>query len=850
MTEPTHVVSTAAAPAVPDPQGEVPRRSPVLRWLIAVAAAGVAAGVREALSTVVREPVAWIMAYPAVVLISLRLGFGPGVLTAALCGLGASLLGSSPALPTADLAAQWGLYGTAAIVIALACSQSPRSRRTASVALSDAAMATRVDTPLTRWLQAVLWGAATIPLILFACAAWWGRVEAVTTAEERVSRTNGVALRHAERVFATARELLLKARDLAAQPDEQLRASGDEVRQRLQDMMLGTTVVQAITFWDADGRSIVSTMLNPAIARANIADRPYFEQARQAGDAMFISEPIKGRVTGGTVVNAVARRTTADGRFAGVVVVSLFPQYFQDFYQSLASAETGLSTFAMFDAGGTVLARWPPAAGQLRVPPDSKLKLATLAGDDQGIVRLVSRHDGKPRMISFMRVPGLPIYTSAALDEQAIFEPWHRFVALLAGVLGPLTAGLVYVSWLALKKTRREQVVLLELQAQMRRRAQTEKALAQAQRLEALSVLTGGVAHDFNNLLAIVNGNLHMIRRHHPEVGGGRHLGAISRAVASGVRLTRQLLSFARRQALTPEQIVLQTWLPGMADLLQSTVGHGVALRIDVAPDAPPIRVDAGEFELALINLATNAKDAMDEQGALRLEVASEPVDGTGSESGRRVVLRVSDTGSGIAPDLLAKVFEPFFTTKAPNKGTGLGLSQVYGFCLQSGGTARVDSELGHGTTVTLSFPSDAGALPAADAASAPKPMRRLSGRVLLVEDNVDVAAANRELLEAVGITVDCAASGEDALALLERAGPRHDLVLSDIAMPGAVDGLQLAVKLKASRPSLPVLLVTGYAARLDDARDLGCRVLAKPVDPDLLVGEIAKILEAEPIFG
>ena len=310
------------------------------------------------------------------------------------------------------------------------------------------------------------------------------------------------------------------------------------------------------------------------------------------------------------------------------------------------------------------------------------------------------------------------------------------------------------------------------------------------------------------------------------------------------MRLTRQLLSFARRQALKPEHIVLQTWLPGMSDLLQSTVGHGVNLHIEVAADAPPIRVDAGELELALINLATNARDAMDEQGTLRLLVSRRPP--AGDDDPGRVEIRVTDTGAGIPPLLLAKVFEPFFTTKPPSKGTGLGLSQVHGFCLQAGGEASVESDTGRGTAVTMSFPPDGPGASPAEQAVAGGPADRLAGRVLLVEDNAEVAAAHRELLEATGLAVDQASSGEEALRRLAVETVPFDLVLSDIAMPGAVDGIQLAVRLKASRPGLPVVLLTGYATRVEDAERLGCRVLGKPVDPELLIAEIARVLRAE----
>ena len=813
-------------------------------WATALLAAVFTVALQWLLQPDVDSPLAWVLPYPAVLLVALRHGVGPALLTAVFCGLGATF--SVPAAGRLALAlpTRWAVFGLTAVVAALVCSQA-RLRRRLGRELPRADTPPAIETPLTRWLEAVIWGAVLLPLALFAGACGWSHAAAIASGQERVTRMNTVTLRHAERTFATAAEVVRKARDLATQPDAQLRAGAAEVRQRLQDMMLGLSAVQAITVWDADGRGTVSTLLNPTFPQASIADRPYFDQARRGSGDVFVTDPIDGRISGVRVVNVVGRRSTPDGQFAGVIVVSLFPNYFQEFYQSLASEESGIALFALFSSDGAVLARWPPAADGNRVPADSKLAQAVRAGATAGTIRLNSKFDSRPRTISFMRLPNLPIHASAALDESVMFQPWYRFVTLLAAVLGPLTAGLVYVSWLALQKTRREQVVLLELQAEMRRRAQTERALAQAQRLEALSVLTGGVAHDFNNLLAIINGNIHMIGRHHPEVGAGRHLAAVSRAVASGARLTRQLLSFARRQALKPEQIVLQTWLPGVADLLQSTIGPGVALDISVAPDVPPIRVDAGELELALINLATNAKDAMNEQGRLCVNVTRSVATPAGGSS---VEIRVADTGSGIPAALLAKVFEPFFTTKPSTKGTGLGLSQVHGFCLQAGGDVSAASSEGGGTVITMSFPADESvAAPAVDHGGS-RSAKRLRGCVLVVEDNADIGVTHRELLEAAGLVVDVAANGEDALRCIDRDPNRHQLVLSDISMPGAVDGIDLAARLKRSRPMLPVVLVTGYAARLGEAQALGRRVLAKPVDPDLLLAEVESALERQAV--
>ena len=287
-----------------------------------------------------------------------------------------------------------------------------------------------------------------------------------------------------------------------------------------------------------------------------------------------------------------------------------------------------------------------------------------------------------------------------------MLENWTRFVALLAMFVFPVSAGLVYVSWLALKKTRQEQQTALELQDQIQRRAAAEKSLIESQKLETLAVLTGGVAHDFNNLLAVVSGSVHVHKRLHPEVAGDKQLASIMRSVQSGVRLTRQLLSFSRKQALRPETLRLQDWLPTTEDLIRTALGSRIRWTLEIDPATAPVTVDPGELELALLNLVVNARHAMPDGGGVtvhvRNAVAPDP-------TGRPMVeIEVADTGVGIPPEVLPRVFEAFFTTRERGLGSGLGLNQVNGFCHQAGGSAEIDSVVGEGTRVRLLLPASA----------------------------------------------------------------------------------------------------------------------------------------------
>jgi two-component system NtrC family sensor kinase len=304
--------------------------------------------------------------------------------------------------------------------------------------------------------------------------------------------------------------------------------------------------------------------------------------------------------------------------------------------------------------------------------------------------------------------------------------------------------------------------------------------------------------------------------------------------------LTRQLLSFSRRQALRPERIALQQWLPATEDLIRSTLGRSVELSVDVARDVLPIDVDTAELELALINTALNAQHAMSSGGVLR--IAARNVAKAPGGNSPMVLISIEDNGSGIAPELLGRVFEPFFTTKAAGKGTGLGLSQVYGLCAQAGGQAVVDSSVGRGTTIGLYFPPATESVVEAGAPLETAP-NTLDGHVLLVEDNDDVATATESLLIAAGLRVTRVPSADAAIATLAANDSRLDVVLSDISMPGSMDGIELAFQLKRDHPRLPVLLTTGYAERIGDAIAGGFRVLAKPAAADELLGELSALL-------
>jgi PAS domain S-box-containing protein len=372
-----------------------------------------------------------------------------------------------------------------------------------------------------------------------------------------------------------------------------------------------------------------------------------------------------------------------------------------------------------------------------------------------------------------------------------------------------------------------------------RREAQLElqrvqERLSQAQKLEAVGQLTGGVAHDFNNILMVVGGQTQLLRR---RLGEGdpsivTALDAIELSARRGQDLTRHLLAFARRQRLYPAPIALPTRAGALRQLLSASVGAMIRVSVDLPDDLWCVEADASELELALLNMAVNARDAMPNGGRLCLQ-GSNVVLGAGDLAGEAegpfVALTMTDTGVGIPPDILPKVFEPFFTTKDVDKGTGLGLSQVYGFVQQSGGRLNIETELDKGTAITLYLPrSEASASGGGEKPEDEASARVRTAFVLLVEDNPQVAEVAARLLDQLGHRTRIVGSADAALALLE-SGERPELVFSDMVMAGELDGLDLARQVRRRWPDIPVLLATGYSQAAERMPKREFRILAKP---------------------
>lgn len=377
-----------------------------------------------------------------------------------------------------------------------------------------------------------------------------------------------------------------------------------------------------------------------------------------------------------------------------------------------------------------------------------------------------------------------------------------------------------------------------------------EEMLLHHQKLDAIGQLSGGIAHDFNNILSVIGGNLELLEGHDLPPAAKRAVARAREASTRAARITHRLLAFARRQPLSPEPIDINRSLGDLSEILRQTIGANIEIEMHLGEYAGAVETDIDQFETAILNLAVNARDAMPEGGKLVIEtdsltVRDEPSLQEEAPPGDYVRISISDNGAGMAPDVLAKAVEPFFTTKETGSGTGLGLSMVYGFMKQLGGHARIYSEAGHGTRVSLLFPVSAGAAVLKDGADPTLP-RGKGETVLVVDDREDVLEVTADRLEALGYHVLTADRGASALEVVET---EHDIAaaLLDVVMPGGMDGHELADKIEAIAPNIRIIMCSGYSPKLAAGEHMrpDRKFLSKPVSRLKLAQALRQALDA-----
>jgi signal transduction histidine kinase len=498
-----------------------------------------------------------------------------------------------------------------------------------------------------------------------------------------------------------------------------------------------------------------------------------------------------------------------------------------------------LLTGSCWGFGGMLLFPLVPVPGQVFLT-------FVIGGMCAGTVVLNASH--LPTLLAFLLPASLPMAARFFAEATATDSTLGAMIVVFATALSLAGAHLNRFFTDAMRLRFELNDANLRLQAEMAERQATEAALRQAQKLEAVGQLTGGIAHDFNNLLTVVIGNLVLASGRASENANLIPLlqGALQ-AAERGVALIQRLLAFARKQHLDPRYVDLGALVVGIEELLQRTVGPAIRLQIETEAGLAPAHVDANQVELAILNLAINARDAMPAGGTLRVSVHSQTASlnsSLGLTPGDYVLISISDTGSGMDEATLSQAFDPFFTTKEVGSGSGLGLPMVQGFVGQSGGAVQIRSQRGQGTTVELWLPRAAEPPPKARAANSPgSTVSKGAANILLCDDDDDVRRFLGELLRSNGYLVREAGSAEAALRILEDSTTTMDLLIVDYAMPG-INGLEVIREAWLQRPSLKTLLITGDASAVPD-RSSGAPILRKPFKPAELSQTVAAILAA-----
>jgi signal transduction histidine kinase/ActR/RegA family two-component response regulator len=482
--------------------------------------------------------------------------------------------------------------------------------------------------------------------------------------------------------------------------------------------------------------------------------------------------------------------------------------------------------------------------------------MQAIASAPSGLYRTVSELDRVGRIHSFQRIGDYPVYVSYGLSLRALTREWQGNVLSFAIVAGLAALALMSLSLYAVRRARQERLFFDQWRTEVERRESAEEALRQSHKMEAVGQLTGGIAHDFNNLLTVISGNLEFASRAIEKSNlpkAHRNIEAALSGAQRAAALTHRLLAFSRRQPLEPQVIDLNKLVAGMSDLFRRTLGETIQVEAVLAGGLWSTFADPNQLESALLNLVINARDAMPTGGKLTIETANCHLDDAYAaahpdvKAGQYVMVAVTDTGTGMTPDVMARVFEPFFTTKDIGQGTGLGLSMIYGFVKQSGGHVKLYSEPGQGTIVKIYLSRTTQERAADEPRAAAEVPTHSHETVLVVEDDAAVRAYSVETLTGLGYRVLEAPDGESALRILEAHGD-IDLLFTDVGLPG-MNGRQLADEARRRRERLPILFTSGYTRNAivhNGMLDTGVQLLNKPFTTQQLAEKVRAVLAAE----
>jgi two-component system, NtrC family, sensor kinase len=706
-------------------------------------------------------------------------------------------------------------------------------------------------TGITQLLRVLFVAVIVLPVTLFAVASWLNYVAAFQASRLRIANATDAINQHAQKVFETAELTLGQVAERVDDMDWAEIARSEPLHRMLVE--LGRRPRVAVVGLVGPDGQIVANNLSLPLTPTALNERTYMPVDRQGSGPLVISSVAKSVFTGKP--DFIVARYLKDMPQTGLrnmIFVSLDLDNFVDYSQTIIDADDYLLNMSRSD--GAVLVRFPGEnlAGRV-LSPASQFRQNVARNPEAGSYETASELDGSRRLFSYRKVAGYPVYVSVGLLRSSIIDSWLRLMGshLIFGV--PAMLALVAVAYFAMRRSDEADRAIAAVAAETERRKEAEDTLRHAQRMQAIGQMAGGIAHDFNNLLTAVTGNLDMILRSANDNARIQRLTeAALRATMRGERLTHQLLMFSRREVLRPETLNLNRLLMEFDGLMRRAAGETVEVELHLDPGLDPSHVDQVQFEAAVLNLVVNARDALPDGGPIIVETRNVVLDEAYAaenpevKPGPYVMVAVSDHGAGIDTSDLPHVFEPFFTTKDVGKGSGLGLSQVYGFAKESGGHVKIYSERGVGTSVKLYLPRSA-ERPAETVRPAVVPLRTAAGgeSVLVVEDDEGVLSMAVESLEDLGYRVLVARNGREALAIV-KGNAQIDILFSDIVMPGGINGAELAIEARRLRPSIKVLLTSGYSgAALAGERGLPADlpVLGKPYRRDELAAQLRVII-------
>ena len=704
-------------------------------------------------------------------------------------------------------------------------------------------MRARRDAAL-RLLKTMLAASIVIPLALFSYASWINYRDTIAHADEQLTASLNILSEHASKVFQSV-DLATTSVDaiVGDLSDAQIEARQEALHSQLSKLEKALATVDAIFIADRNGRALASSAIFPLPPDTSVADRDYFQAQAERNAGTYVGAVLQSRATKERFFGVSRRRPADDGQFTGIIMISVMPKVFTEFYKQLAGDTS--ASFSLARRDGAILARYPAPPGDVtHYGPDSEFVRSIGSQPERGILTTTSI-DGTQRRIAYRKLGNSDLYVSDGLQTDEIYSRWIRLMAshLIFGI--PAT---LFLFGLVLLTIRRTQAFYAEAE----RRELAEQALRQSQKMEAVGQLTGGVAHDFNNLLTIIIGNLGIAKRGVVEARAERALNNALVGAERAAQLTQRLLAFSRRQPLNPRVLDVNKLIVSISDLLVRTLGENIELESIGAAGLWKVEADASELESTLLNLALNARDAMPEGGKLTIETSNAYLDEgycqqhAGVAPGQYILIAVTDNGGGMSAETIDRAFEPFFTTKEAGKGTGLGLSQVYGFMKQSEGHVKIYSESGEGTTIKLYLPRRDGN---EAAHSADEPVGSERGRaetILIVEDDDGVRQYASEILRDLNYQIIEAKDSATALRLLD-ADKKFDLLLTDVVLPGK-NGRELATEVERRRPGTKVIFMTGYSrnAIVHHGRlDPGTALIQKPLIERVLAQKIRQILDS-----